>query len=422
MQSTPATIHNPAGDSRHGVLNMRKTIPSRRRRLALSVSALTALVLAMLAAAPTAMGATLLAPHTEPGVLAGELAPPGQFGFECFTLTEGKSPNTAVVLETSNFGRDRVIVGRSKLSCEAAFRYPAGANPVTAPDPAQIMQCFNVDRGLDPNRQVTLTSETVNITATVGKAQMMCENASKRLPPQSAPVGLKVDTAWQCFALSDVSATPGQPATIVTQNFGPGTDEVRRGRFLCEEALKRRSGFEPYGAASGVAYLCSAFGGAASNAPAILETRNFGEDGVVFGAPSLWCENVHKALGPATITIPAGRRLTLTHAELDACNPLAYGYQVNNGPLLEAGSKGFGCFEQPIPDVVVGPFGSDVTIRIWLRDDFCAATFFSDGNHAHVVAIVPGLEVTMGDGGGGCEFVNLPSPSFGNMHVDLIRK
>jgi hypothetical protein len=55
--------------------------------------------------------------------------------WECFAMSEADSTNRQFILNTNNFGDDRVTVGRSNMMCEGAmkFRYP-GLPPVTTAD------------------------------------------------------------------------------------------------------------------------------------------------------------------------------------------------------------------------------------------------------------------------------------------------
>lgn len=97
------------------------------------------------------------------------------------------------------------------------------------------------------------------------------------------------------------------------------------------------------------------------------------------------------------LIIPAGAQATLSQVSFGgACDPLTYGYQVNSGPLVAVDSKPFGCpYTAPVAGTTIGPFPTAVVLRIFLEDNFCGGgpnwTYYSDGNHALVTPVAPGV-------------------------------
>ena len=102
------------------------------------------------------------------------------------------------------------------------------------------------------------------------------------------------------------------------------------------------------------------------------------------------------------IIIPKGHTATLTNARFAAFNALTYGYQLDFGANVDVGSQEEGGENQKTPDVTVGPFSTAELIRVFLTDDTCGFTFYSDGNHAEVTGSNP-FNVEINDGGAGCE-------------------
>jgi hypothetical protein len=68
------------------------------------------------------------------------------------------------------------------------------------------------------------------------------------------------------------------------------------------------------------------------------------------------------------IVIPAGQTVSLTNATLSACDPLTYGYQVNDGALVPVGSMTGVCGTQAVNDVTIGPFAHRSVLRIYVLD------------------------------------------------------
>jgi hypothetical protein len=123
------------------------------------------------------------------------------------------------------------------------------------------------------------------------------------------------------------------------------------------------------------------------------------------------------------IIVPKGHTVTFNDPTLSACNTLVYGY-VAGGSTVPLGSKTYGCTAAVTdPDVTVGPFPTAVILRVYLEDVTCGATYFSDGNHAHVAPLTAtSWLVDIADAGGFCERLNVPAvfTGTGNLRVGVI--
>ncbi|HYU50508.1 MAG TPA: hypothetical protein VEO91_11355 [Candidatus Limnocylindria bacterium] len=122
------------------------------------------------------------------------------------------------------------------------------------------------------------------------------------------------------------------------------------------------------------------------------------------------------------IIVPAGHTVTFNDPTLSACNALVYGYSVG-GSTVPLGGKAYGCFTVTDPDVTVGPFPTAVVLRVYLDDQTCGATYFSDGNHAHVTQLTAtSYLVDIADAGGFCERENDPAEFTGpgNLRVEVV--
>jgi hypothetical protein len=102
------------------------------------------------------------------------------------------------------------------------------------------------------------------------------------------------------------------------------------------------------------------------------------------------------------IVIPKGSTATFSNVSFNACNSLTYGYQLNPGTNTDVASKPPGCFSEGEPNVTIGPFATAELVRVYLTDNTCGFTFFSDGNHAGVTGENP-YSVRISDAGGFCE-------------------
>ena len=128
--------------------------------------------------------------------------------------------------------------------------------------------------------------------------------------------------------------------------------------------------------------------------------------------------------GPAGgFTIPAGQTASFTNVHYSACNNLTWGYQVNGGSTQAAGNFGGGCHTGTGADATIGPFATDMTLRIFLRDNHCQFTYFSDGTPVEHVIVDGSNPFTLrfADSGGICELTTHPLTSFSgcNFCVDL---
>ena len=122
------------------------------------------------------------------------------------------------------------------------------------------------------------------------------------------------------------------------------------------------------------------------------------------------------------IIVPKGHTVTFNDPTLNACNNLIYGY-TTGGAIVALGSKAFGCFDVTDPDATVGPFATAVVLRVSLEDVTCGATYFSDGNHAHVAQLTPtSYLVDIADAGGFCERKDIPAEFTGpgNLRVEVV--
>jgi hypothetical protein len=106
---------------------------------------------------------------------------------------------------------------------------------------------------------------------------------------------------------------------------------------------------------------------------------------------------------PGEFLIPAGQLATLSDtAFMRACNSLTYGYSLNDGSTTVLASKPTGCSTAAQPNATVGPFETAVILRIFLTDNTCNQTYYSNGNHALVTGSGP-YDVDIMDAGGYCE-------------------
>jgi hypothetical protein len=108
--------------------------------------------------------------------------PTGQT-WQCYTLRLGADPQLSFRLITNNFGRDDVEVRRSGLMCEtsAKFKQDAAGNVLPFGEATgEVLQCFRLLDGADPNIRVTLgTANFGPDEILIRRSNSMCEAAEK---------------------------------------------------------------------------------------------------------------------------------------------------------------------------------------------------------------------------------------------------
>lgn len=105
------------------------------------------------------------------------------------------------------------------------------------------------------------------------------------------------------------------------------------------------------------------------------------------------------------LNIPAGHTVTFSNNWFSACNSLTWGYVLNAGPPVPEATKPYGCNYYVPEPVVIGPSLTNKTVRVFLSDNTCGATFYSDGtpyNHAAASDTNP-FTVSLADAGFFCE-------------------
>ncbi len=121
--------------------------------------------------------------------------------------------------------------------------------------------------------------------------------------------------------------------------------------------------------------------------------------------------------------IPAGSTASFTNVQFGACNSLTWGYQLNAGPNQNQFTFGGGCGSATGPNLTIGPFASPTTVRVFMTDNHCTFTYYSDGtpvDHVIVSGSNP-YSLRFADSGGFCENETNTLNSFPgfNFHVDL---
>ena len=109
------------------------------------------------------------------------------------------------------------------------------------------------------------------------------------------------------------------------------------------------------------------------------------------------------------IIVPSGATVTFDDPTLSACNNLTWGFETSFGGLT-VGSKPYGCVPSIVqPDFTTGAFDTATVLEVFLIDEFCGATYSSDGDHARVSQLSPtSWQVDIADAGGFCERENAP--------------
>lgn len=105
---------------------------------------------------------------------------PGDHVMVCYQIREGDNPQATVVLENRNFGKDKVIVGPAVMMCEEANKRTHNNREGVGRPTGFVWECFGLREGDDPQAKVVL--ETKNFgedRVVVRHSRMMCEQAKK---------------------------------------------------------------------------------------------------------------------------------------------------------------------------------------------------------------------------------------------------
>src|ERR1051326_7065822 len=91
--------------------------------------------------------------------------------------------------------------------------------------------------------------------------------------------------------------------------------------------------------------------------------------------------------GPAGgFDVPAGQTASFTNVLYSACNNRSWGYQLSGGTNQGVGTFGGGCHAGSGTNATIGPFATDMTLRVFLTDNHCHFTYYSDGTPVdHVI-------------------------------------
>jgi hypothetical protein len=126
---------------------------------------------------------------------------------------------------------------------------------------------------------------------------------------------------------------------------------------------------------------------------------------------------------PGGFDVPAGSTASFTNVGYAACNSLTWGYQLSGGSNQSLGAFAGGCHAGTGSNATIGPFATDTTFRVFLTDNHCHFTYYSDGTPVDHVIVGGSNPFTLryADSGGFCESTTTPLTSFGgcNFCVDL---
>jgi hypothetical protein len=116
----------------------------------------------------------------EPGQEPNSFGTPGEHVLACYRIQGGDNPQAKVELANRNFGKDRVIVGPAIIMCEEANKRTHNNGEGVGQPNGFVWECYALNHGDDPNATVVL--ETKNFgkdKVIVRHARMMCERARK---------------------------------------------------------------------------------------------------------------------------------------------------------------------------------------------------------------------------------------------------
>jgi hypothetical protein len=220
----------------------------------------------------------------------------------CYDVENGHEVKVDARLVTTNFGGDRVTIGRLVMMCELSTLTSVDAtNPVppTVPD-TRILACYSLRDGANPNDPYFIDTFFFNDAVIVGQSNLMCETAAKYVTDAAGNVqkfGAPSGNVRQCFDLAK-GDNVGKTFAIVNNNFGLDKALIGAGAKMCEEAAKHRiinGMLDVTGFANGVVEECFRMrGNLDPKLPVVLETENFGRSEAVVRQARLLCVNGEK--------------------------------------------------------------------------------------------------------------------------------
>jgi hypothetical protein len=213
---------------------------------------------------------------------------------ECFNVQGGIDVNVPVRLTTRNFGGDLVQVRTLAFMCEGALKVRAGVG-IGTPG-GHVFACYRILRGDDPDDPFTLDTANFPVDRVdVRRSDLMCESARK--VRGTLVVGHVGGHVLQCFGLA-LGQSPNAEATLDTANFVPDDVVITTSTRMCEEAKKTRP-TGSIGSITGLVWQCYTLQkGLDPVAQASLTTQNFGLNGVVVRTAVFYCERAIKTALP----------------------------------------------------------------------------------------------------------------------------
>ena len=183
---------------------------------------------------------------------------------------------------------------------------------VGTPPPTLVFECFQLYQGQDPNKTLMLDTDNFGKdVVTVRTSDMVCESAYKyrQVPVGTKPAPPAEKEAMQCFRVQN-GQDPNDAAVLNTSNFGPDGVRIRTSTRMCESAIKLRPGLPPFGdVPQPQAWQCfNIQNGQNPNVQVALSTNNFGAHRAFVRQAVLMCETAAKyiqtAAGDVQLSIP----------------------------------------------------------------------------------------------------------------------
>jgi hypothetical protein len=262
--------------------------------LGITVIALTAAALLLIVQGGTTSAQQPLPDNDTVTVTALPPLPPVHV---CYEVQKGHEVQVDARLVTTNFGGDRVTIGRLVMMCElSTLKSPNATNP--NPPPAadtRILACYSLRDGGNPDDPYQIETVFFKDSVIVGKSNLMCETAAKYVTDAAGNVhkfGTPSGNVRQCFDLGKGDDV-GKPFVIANNNFGLDKVLIGSGIQMCEEAAKYRlinGVVDVTGFANGVVEECFRMrGNLDPRLPVVLETENFGRSEAMVRAARMIC-------------------------------------------------------------------------------------------------------------------------------------
>jgi hypothetical protein len=185
---------------------------------------------------------------------------------------------------------------------------PTVFNQEVPPEPTDVLVCYSVRGGDDVRVDARLVTQNFGgDLLRVRSLVLMCEQSVKYrpVPGELDPPPPVEPRIYACYAV-DRGSNPDDPYILETRNFGQDGVIVQQSNLMCEAAEKLTADGDVTGAATGHVWQCfKLMQGDDPNTPFRVNNQNFGRDDVKVATAVQMCETAakHRLTSAGTVVV-----------------------------------------------------------------------------------------------------------------------